>query len=330
MELESEDEEKLLHPILKLKNVTPELAVGLEQLGYFTVESLAAESPVVLHVKFGERKGFTLEKTRDIINEARSHFSFKMMSARELLIEEKKKKHISTGSKKLDEILGGGIRTGELTEIAGPYGVGKTEVVCTLAVNVISQLGMGAIIYDTEETLSAIRLYEIAEKRGADPDLVLSQLQYRKIPDSDSLILSLENEHQTLKKYNVGLLAIDSLVSPFRTEYVGREMLAPRQQKINRCIRWLLNNSSTYNFAAVITNQVISSPVPLYYQARPEELNPPVGGNIIAHGVNNRLYIRRAHSGGKEAFIISLIDSSYLARAETPIQITASGVTDLE
>lgn len=319
-----------LHPILKLTKVTPELATELERMGYYTIESLAAESPIVLQAKFGDRKGFTLERTREIINEARSHFSYKMMSARDLLEEEKKKKHISTGSKNLDDVLGGGVRTGEITEIAGPYGVGKTEIVCTLAVNTISQLGMGVVVYDTEETFSAARLYEIAEKRGANPDLVLSQVQYRKIPDTDSLILSLENEHQTIKKYNVGLLAIDSLVSPFRTEYIGREMLAARQQKINRCIRWLLNNSSAYNFAAVITNQVISSPVPFYYQARPEELNPPVGGNIIAHGVNNRLYIRRAHREGKEVYIASLIDSSYLPRAETPIQIQAAGVTDIE
>lgn len=65
---------------------------------------------------------------------------------------------ITTGSKELDTILGGGYETGTITEIFGEYRSGKTQLVSTLAVT--SQLGRdhggGAgkvIVIDTENGL---------------------------------------------------------------------------------------------------------------------------------------------------------------------------------
>jgi predicted ATP-dependent serine protease len=40
---------------------------------------------------------------------------------------------ITTGSKKLDEILDGGIKPGSITEIIGGFGTGKTQLCLTLA-----------------------------------------------------------------------------------------------------------------------------------------------------------------------------------------------------
>ncbi|NPB02756.1 MAG: DNA repair and recombination protein RadA, partial [Methanopyri archaeon] len=49
---------------------------------------------------------------------------------------EKKERRITTCSKALDELLGGGVPTGELTEFAGPFGSGKSQLAFQLSVNV--------------------------------------------------------------------------------------------------------------------------------------------------------------------------------------------------
>lgn len=41
---------------------------------------------------------------------------------------------VSTGSKALDQLLGGGIETGSITEIFGEFRTGKTQLCHTLAV----------------------------------------------------------------------------------------------------------------------------------------------------------------------------------------------------
>lgn len=41
---------------------------------------------------------------------------------------------VTTGSKELDKLLGGGIETGSITEIFGEFRTGKTQLCLTLAV----------------------------------------------------------------------------------------------------------------------------------------------------------------------------------------------------
>lgn len=42
---------------------------------------------------------------------------------------------LTTGSKELDKLLGGGIETGSITEVFGEFRTGKTQLCHTLAVN---------------------------------------------------------------------------------------------------------------------------------------------------------------------------------------------------
>lgn len=76
-------------------------------------------------------------------------------SAVEVLRADESRIRITTGSKELDSVLGGGIETGSLTEVFGEFRTGKTQLCHTLSVT--SQLdgeqggGMGrVIVIDTE------------------------------------------------------------------------------------------------------------------------------------------------------------------------------------
>ena len=291
-----------------------------------TVESLAIESPHVLFERVGERRGFNVDKAGQIVREARGFLKVEIMTVSELLEEEKARRCYSTGSKKLDEILGGGLREQEVTEASGPYGVGKTELVYTAALLIAHDYKAGSLIYDTEATFKAERLCGIARARGFNLDEVIPLINYSQIYGTEHLVFMLENAHKPIRERHIQFMAIDSLVSPFRAEYLGRELLAPRQQLINRCLRMLINYARAYKIAVLVTDQVLATPIAYAYEGRPEITSPPVGGNITAHGCNNRIYIRTSAGSTR---IATLFDSSYMPRAETTFRITEKGMEDI-
>ncbi|CBZ30056.1 putative recombinase rad51 [Leishmania mexicana MHOM/GT/2001/U1103] len=75
--------------------------------------------------------------------------------------------HVTTFSRELDGVLGGGVPVGGVTEISGPPGVGKTQLLMQLAVSCAMPVefgGMGgACLYvDTEGSFVAERLEQMA------------------------------------------------------------------------------------------------------------------------------------------------------------------------
>lgn len=76
---------------------------------------------------------------------------------------------LTTGSKALDEIMGGGLETGSITEIYGEFRCGKTQLCHTLCVTCQLPVDMGggegkALYIDTEGTFRPQRLVQIAER----------------------------------------------------------------------------------------------------------------------------------------------------------------------
>lgn len=321
----SEFEEEAKDALLLLDGMTDDLAKIFREFGFFTVESIAIESPRILYERIGERKGFTEDTARKIVKSALSTLKVRVMTVQEALEEEKAKQVISTGSKKLDELLGGGVHTMELTEAIGDYGVGKTELCYQIAINAARDYKWGSLLYDTEATFSSRRVQQMAEAIGLNPEEILPQISYTKIYGTEHLIFMLQNAHKIIRERNIRFLAIDSLTSPFRAEYIGRELLAPRQQLLNRCIRMLLNYARIYKMAVLATNQVLATPIAFDY-ARPETQNPPSGGHIMAYGMNNRVYIRR---GTGSVRIARLIDSSYLPPGEVVFTVSEKGIEDV-
>jgi len=320
----NEEFEELRDPLLQVKGVTPELASAFRAAGYYSVESIGVEVPHLLLERVGEKAGLTIDKAREICKDAREHLKIKVMTVEELYEEEKKRKVVSTGSKALDEMLGGGIHTHELTEVVGPYASGKSEIVYTTAVLATQVLGPAWII-DTEATFKASRIYQLAMKRDLDAHKVAKDISIDRAVNSSEVIYTLENAHKIIKEKGIRFLAIDSFVSPFRREYSGREFLAPRQQKLNYCIGLLLKYARAYEMAVLVSNQVQARPE-VQYTTRPELLSPPVGGHVVSHGVNNRIYVRPSTEPYK--WIATLIDSSYLPRSETAFRVTERGIED--
>ncbi len=317
----SEKGEKKITRIEDLPGVGPSTAEKLYAAGYNTLESIAVASPMEL----SEVAGLGETQALKIINAAREALEMGWITAEELLQRRGEVGHITTMSKNLDELIGGGVETQSITEFYGKYGSGKTQICHQLSVSVqlpFEKGGLnGATLYiDTENTFRPERIISMAEAAGLDPKEALKNIYVARAYNSDHQMLLAEKAKEIIEEKNIKLVIVDSLTAHFRAEYVGRGKLAERQQKLNRHIHTLQRLADAYNLAVVVTNQVMAKPDILF--GDPTE---PVGGHVLGHAATYRIYLRK---GKGEKRIARLVDSPHLPEGETVFVITREGIRD--
>ncbi len=305
-----------------IPGIGPATAEKLRELGYHTVESLATAT-----IKELTQAGVGEKQAAKIIIEARDSIATSFIRADELMRMRQNLLRLSMTSKQLDELVGGGLESQTITEFYGEYGVGKSILCHQLAVNVqlpIEQGGLngGALYLDTENTFRPEWVVRMAGSLGLDPETVGKNIIYSEAFNSDHQILILEKADKIIQENNIKLIIVDSLTSHFRSEYLGRENLAERQQKINSHMHRLVRLARAFNAVAVVTNQVMSKP-DAFFASGVE----PVGGHIVAHTSHTRIFLRRATGGPVR--IARLVSSPYMPEGERIFKITEEGIKDV-
>jgi DNA repair protein RadA len=275
-----------------------------------------------------EQAGIGGKKALEIIRAARSSMELKFIRADELLKMRENVCRLTTGSKALDQLLGGGLETQAITEFYGAYGCGKSQFCHQLCVNVQLPQEKGgldgvALYIDTENTFRTERIVQMAQHLELDPGDVAKRIIYAEAYTSDHQTFLLENADEIVKENDVRLVVVDSLTSHFRSEYLGREMLAPRQQKLNKHMHRLIRLARAFNAVAVVTNQVMAKPDVFFGDAV-----HPIGGHIVAHTSQTRVYLRKSARG--RVRIARLVSSPYLPEGEVVLRITENGIEDVE
>jgi DNA repair protein RadA len=305
-----------------IPGVGPATAEKLKEMGFHTVESLATAT-----VKELTQAGVGEKQAAKVIAEARDSLALSFIRADELMKMRQNVKRLSTGSKQLDELLGGGLETQTITEFYGEYGVGKSILCHQLAVNVQlpeekGGLNGSALYIDTENTFRPEWIVRMANAMRIDPAQTAKNIIYSEAFNSDHQILLLEKADKIIQENRVKLIIVDSLTSHFRSEYLGREMLAERQQKLNSHLHRLVRLSRAFNACAVVTNQVMSRPDQFFALAV-----EAVGGHIVSHTSHTRLFLRRTATGPVR--ICKLVSSPYLPEGERIFKITEEGIKDI-
>jgi DNA repair protein RadA len=323
---EGEEEESLTkqryESLEDLPGVGPSTAQKLRELGFHTIESLAMATVHEL-----EPAGISEKKALAIISAARSSIGVSFIRADELLKMRQNVLRLTSGSKALDKLLDGGLETQTITEFYGEYGSGKSQICHQLCVNVQlpperGGLNGAALYIDTENTFRTERIVQMAKHLGLDPQQVVKNIIYAEAYTSDHQMFLLENADEVIKENNVKLIIIDSLTAHFRSEYLGREMLATRQQKLNKHMHKLIRLARAFNAVAVVTNQVMAKPDVYFGDAI-----HPIGGHIVGHTSHTRIYLRRASHGPVR--IARLVSSPYLPEGEEIFKITENGIEDV-
>ncbi|WP_048198463.1 DNA repair and recombination protein RadB [Methanocella arvoryzae] len=156
---------------------------------------------------------------------------------------------LPTGAKPIDDLLGGGIETGTVTQIYGEPASGKTNICMQLAINTL-RTGKRVIYIDTEG-FSVERFSQIA---GEDAHELARQViiftplsfeeQFAAIKDAEKLI-----------GQNVGLVILDSATAFYRIEREGKDGIRPMQELASQ-VTALLGMARKHGIPVVITNQI--------------------------------------------------------------------------
>ena len=300
-----------------LPNVGEKTAEKLRDAGFADMMRLATATPKELSVKAEIGEGVA-EK---VIEAARRAKNITFETALEVDERRKDVGHITVGSQEFNDLIGGGIETQSITEVFGEFGSGKSQISHELAVTVQlpEELDGECVFVDTENTFRPERVRQIAEGFELDTEEVLSRIHVARAFNSSHQILMVDKINELIQSgANVKLVIVDSLMAHFRAEYVGRESLAVRQQKLNQHLHSLQQIANTYNVAVFLTNQV---------QAKPDSFfgspTKAIGGHVLGHASTYRIWLKKGLAGKR---IARLVDSPHLPEGECVFKITSEGI----
>ncbi|KAK7465341.1 Meiotic recombination protein dmc1 [Stygiomarasmius scandens] len=238
---------------------------------------------------------------------------------------------ISTGSKSVDAILGGGLMSQSISEVYGEFRTGKTQLAHTMSV--VAQLppdlggASGKVAYiDTEGTFRPDRIKSIAERFGVDGNMALENILYARAFNSEhQMELINECSLRFAEDKDFRLLIVDSIMALFRVDFSGRGELGERQQKLAQMLSKLTKLSEEYNIVVLLTNQVQSDPGATMTFVAGGALKP-IGGHILSHASATRMFLRK---GRAEERVAKLVDSPDRPESEASYKLDEGGWADV-
>ena len=295
----------------------------LQEAGYNSLEALAFTCKKNLLAI----KGINEAKTDKLIKILEETLNLKIQPSSVALEERKRITRITSGSKELDTLLGGGFESNSITELFGEFRTGKTQICHTLCVT--CQLpkkdggGEGKAIYiDTEGTFRPEKLASIAERFGLDPKEAIENVFYARAYNSDHQNRLLMQVCALMCEHKFSLLIVDSATALYRTDYSGRAELSNRQMSLAKFLRNLQKIADEHKIVVVITNQVVATVDGNAFGGNDKK---PIGGHIMAHACQTRLYLKK---GLKQNRICKIYDSPSLPEGEATYSITDRGIDD--
>ena len=310
-----------------LKDISFTVIALLKKSGFLSLKDLVVCGPFEL----SSQTGIDIDDSFLIYNQALAALEQngiiekRFIPATTLYHKRKNIGKISTGSKNFDFLLGGGIETKSITEVCGEYGTGKTQLCHTACVTVQQDYSNGglkgnALYVDTENTFRPERIETISKLRKLDSFKILDNVVVAKAYSSSHHELILSEAGKVIDSHNIKLLIIDSIISLYRSEFIGLSALSERQQRLNKLVHTVMRIAETFEIAVLLTNQVTASPDSMFsgnsFKA--------AGGNVMAHSSTYRIFLRRS---GRNR-IARMVDSPYHPESEIVFTIDNNGITD--
>lgn len=230
---------------------------------------------------------------------------------------------ISTGCLKLDKLLGGGIKPGQLIQIFGEYRTGKTQFAHQLCVNTQRPYEEGgiegcALYLDTDNSFRPERIIWMADALNMDYCQVLKKIIVGRVYSSEHQIHLVREASKIIKKNNIKLIVIDSLIGHFRSEYIGESIFLKRQQRLDTHMLDLLKLLKSFNeLAIVVTNQVTYDPN--------LKKNKPAGGSVVFYNSSIQIELLKGRGATR---IAKIVEAPHLSNDNAVFTITYDGIRD--
>jgi DNA repair protein RadB len=200
---------------------------------------------------------------------------------------------IATGAKGLDDLLGGGVERGTITEFFGEGGSGKSNICLVLAARV-AEAGKKAIYIDTEG-VSLERLFQVAggDKNKEHAEKLMRNVfifEARDLDEQEEAVNKAISLAEQLE--DVDIIVLDSATSHYR-RYFGTDEETRARQRLGLLITKLLRAARTRKIPVVITNQVYTDIERNSYE--------PLGGHSLSHSSKAIVRLERLGPGKRRA-----------------------------
>ena len=270
---------------------------------------------------------------------------------RALMIPETPPQRIITCSKTLDQLLGGGIMTGTVTELVGTPGSGKTQVAMQAALNACLPTSLGGgggscLIVDAEGSVSLTRCKQMAAGlvghiqrtppasvpshlkgalSGITPEKLLCGINVVRCVDMTQLVALIRRLPKiAAEMQNCVLVVIDSIAFAFRQD---DSMYSTKIQVLSSLGLQLRQAAAEGGYAVLVLNQATTKMTP----GGSMSLQPALGVPW-AHASETKLWLSRTSSN--EAFSslhrAEVLKAPHTSRgATTEFMICSEGVRDL-
>jgi len=197
---------------------------------------------------------------------------------------------VSTGSRVLDDFLGGGFESGIISEIYGEPGSGKTNLVLFTA---LTNSSHGKVIFLDTEGVSPDRL---AQMTG--PEAIPSNIKFFRIKNYEEQLESVPkilNLAQSMR--DVVLIVVDTITAHYRAEReVRRELRKKTSNTLLTQVEMLSSTAATLDVPVLMVNQV--------YMDKTTNEVMPVGGSALSHMAKAIFKIEKSGGGVRELVVV--------------------------
>jgi DNA repair protein RAD51 len=214
---------------------------------------------------------------------------------------------ISTGIKKLDNYLGGGIKGGIITDIFGATGTGKTQLTMQISINSLLA-GNQVLFQDTTGQFRPERMLDLIKIRNLETNL-LDRVKVGRITNSSEQIQFLSK----IKDQDFSLVVIDNVTDLFSFEYGKEEQNLEKNVTFMQYMHELSLISIQKKLPIVVTNIIRKID-----DLEIENLDKSI--SMFTHMKIKLLKIGKKYS--------CEIFPSFLEKKEFPYQITKAGLIE--
>ena len=224
---------------------------------------------------------------------------------------------VPTGCAPLDELLGGGLERGTVTQLYGPPAAGKTNV--ALSATVETAAAGGTALYVDTEGLSLERFGQIVEAREGEPDDgdLTSRIVVSAAHDFGEQREAVQDAADFADRAD--LIVVDSITGFYRLERTADEN-GESLRDVARQVTHLLGLARRHDLAVLVTNQVYTDP--------DTDQDRPLGGHTMAHWTGVIVRLERFRGGIRRATLTK--HGSKPAGENAQFRITGTGLEAAE
>ena len=176
---------------------------------------------------------------------------------------------LETGIKKLDNYLGGGLKSKKIYELYGEFASGKTTL--TMQISILNN--KKTLFINASNNFSAERYKQIAKGRNHNEKKALSKILILNYSKPEKLI---KNIKQIIDS-DFDLIILDTFSTIYR-EY------KKQKEKLKRYLKFLTWTARSHDLTVLISNQVFTGS---------NNRLKPVGEHSIDNWVNDRIKIEK-------------------------------------